>query len=127
MYALAYPRSGQLIVSALIGQNFTSDRYFHGRPSATTQTDPNDATKTVPAPYNAANSSGSNLGPTSKALLDRVKAGLQTAESLARPRRRPALTRPARAAVRAVWVGTKKRRPGRTKKPALGPPPAVMS
>jgi K+-transporting ATPase ATPase C chain len=59
--------------SALIGQNFTSDKYFHGRPSATTDTDPNDATKTVPAPYNAANSAGSNLGPTSKALVDRVK------------------------------------------------------
>jgi K+-transporting ATPase ATPase C chain len=49
------------------------DKYFHGRPSATTDTDPNDATKTVPAPYNAANSGGSNLGPTSKALIDRVK------------------------------------------------------
>ncbi|MBV8700837.1 MAG: potassium-transporting ATPase subunit KdpC, partial [Bradyrhizobium sp.] len=59
--------------SALIGQQFTSERYFHGRPSATTAPDPSDATKTVPAPYNAANSGGSNLGPTSKALADRVK------------------------------------------------------
>jgi K+-transporting ATPase ATPase C chain len=66
-------RDGKVIGSSLIGQNFTSERYFHGRPSATTDTDPNDATKTVPAPYNAANSSGSNLGPTSKALVDRVK------------------------------------------------------
>src|SRR6201996_3324534 len=66
-------KDGKVIGSALIGQNFTSDKYFHGRPSATTDTDPNDATKTVPAPYNAANSSGSNLGPTSKALVDRVK------------------------------------------------------
>src|SRR5690348_4662747 len=66
-------RDGKVIGSALIGQNFTSDKYFHGRPSATTDTDPNDATKTVPAPYNAANSSGSNLGPTSKVLVDRVK------------------------------------------------------
>ena len=66
-------KDGRLMGSALIGQNFTSDKYFHGRPSATTDTDPNDATKTVPAPYNAANSSGSNLGPTSKALVDRVK------------------------------------------------------
>src|SRR3954452_23267543 len=66
-------RNGQVIGSALIGQNFTSDRYFHGRPSATTTADPNDATKTVPAPYNAANSAGSNLGPTSKTLVDRVK------------------------------------------------------
>ena len=66
-------RDGKVIGSELIGQNFTSEKYFHGRPSATTDTDPNDATKTVPAPYNAANSSGSNLGPTSKALVDRVK------------------------------------------------------
>ena len=62
-----------MIGSSLIGQNFTDDKYFHGRPSATTDTDPNDATKTVPAPYNAANSGGSNLGPTSQALVDRVK------------------------------------------------------
>jgi K+-transporting ATPase ATPase C chain len=66
-------RDGNVIGSALVGQNFTSDKYFHGRPSATTDTDPNDASKTVPAPYNAANSGGSNLGPTSKALVDRVK------------------------------------------------------
>jgi len=65
-------QNGKVIGSALIGQNFASEKYFHGRPSATTDTDPNDATKTVPAPYNAANSSGSNLGPTSKALVDRV-------------------------------------------------------
>ena len=65
-------KDGKVIGSELIGQNFTSEKYFHGRPSATTDTDPNDATKTVPAPYNAANSSGSNLGPTSKALVDRV-------------------------------------------------------
>src|ERR1035437_8536961 len=66
-------RDGKVIGSSLIGQNFTSEKYFHGRPAATTDTDPNDATKTIPAPYNAANSSGSNLGPTSKALIDRVK------------------------------------------------------
>src|SRR3984893_4800924 len=64
---------GTVIGSSLIGQNFTDDKYFHGRPSATTDTDPNDSTKTVPAPYNAANSGGSNLGPTSQALVDRVK------------------------------------------------------
>ena len=64
---------GTVIGSSLIGQNFTDDKYFHGRPSATTDTDPNDSTKTVPAPYNAANSAGSNLGPTSQALVDRVK------------------------------------------------------
>jgi K+-transporting ATPase ATPase C chain len=66
-------RNGQVIGSRLIGQSFTSDRYFHGRPSATTTADPQDATKTVPAPYNAANSMGSNLGPTSQALNDRIK------------------------------------------------------
>jgi potassium-transporting ATPase KdpC subunit len=59
--------------SALIGQEFTSDKYFHGRPSATVAPDPNDSTKTVPAPYNAANSGGSNLGPTNKALIERVQ------------------------------------------------------
>ena len=66
-------RSGQVIGSALIGQEFKDDKYFHGRLSATKAADPNDSTKTVPAPYNAANSSGSNLGPTSKALADRLK------------------------------------------------------
>jgi K+-transporting ATPase ATPase C chain len=65
-------RDGKVIGSELIGQNFADDRYFHGRPSATTDADPADATKTVPAPYNASNSSGSNAGPTSKALMDRV-------------------------------------------------------
>jgi K+-transporting ATPase ATPase C chain len=66
-------KDGKVIGSALIGQEFKSDKYFHGRPSATTAPDPADATKTVPAPYNAANSGASNLGPTSKALSDRVK------------------------------------------------------
>jgi K+-transporting ATPase ATPase C chain len=65
-------RNGTVIGSSLIGQNFTSEKYFHGRPSATTELDPNDATKTVPVPYAADNSVGSNLGPTSKALIDRV-------------------------------------------------------
>ena len=71
-------QGGKVIGSQLIGQNFTSAKYFHGRPSATTHTDPNDATKTIAAPYNAANSSGSNLGPTSKALSDRVKGDVAT-------------------------------------------------
>lgn len=66
-------RDGKVIGSELIGQNFTSDRYFHPRPSATTETDPNDPSKTVPAPYNAANSGGSNLAPTSKVLVERVE------------------------------------------------------
>jgi K+-transporting ATPase ATPase C chain len=67
-------QDGKVVGSALIGQEFTSDRYFHGRPSATTAPDPQDSSKTVPAPYNAANSGGSNLGPTNKALIDRVSA-----------------------------------------------------
>ena len=67
-------RDGKVIGSGLIGQNFTSDRYFHGRPSATTGPDPADPSKSVSVPYNAANSGGSNLGPTNKALIDRVKA-----------------------------------------------------
>ncbi|MGX1169534.1 K+-transporting ATPase ATPase C chain [Bradyrhizobium sp. USDA 372] len=66
-------KDGKVIGSALIGQEFKDDKYFHGRPSATLAPDPNDPTKTVPAPYNAANSGGSNLGPTSKALADRLK------------------------------------------------------
>jgi K+-transporting ATPase ATPase C chain len=65
---------GKVVGSSLIGQEFTSDKYFHGRPSATTAPDPNDSSKTVAAPYNAANSGCSNLGPTNKALIDRVKA-----------------------------------------------------
>jgi K+-transporting ATPase ATPase C chain len=64
---------GKTIGSALIGQSFTADRYFHGRPSATTAPDPKDASKTMAAPYNAVNSMGSNLGPTSKALADRLQ------------------------------------------------------
>ena len=66
-------KDGKVIGSALIGQNFAADNYFHGRPSATTETDPNDATKTVSVPYAADNSIGSNLGPTAQPLIDRVK------------------------------------------------------
>src|ERR1700730_13804467 len=66
-------RDGKVVGSALIGQEVKSDKYFHGRLSETTPPAPADATKTVSAPYNAANSGGSNLGPTSKALADRVK------------------------------------------------------
>jgi K+-transporting ATPase ATPase C chain len=69
-------QNGKVVGSELIGQNFTSDKYFHGRPSATTAPDPKDPTKTVPAPYNAANSGGSNLAPSNKALIDRVKGDL---------------------------------------------------
>src|ERR1700746_2953921 len=70
-------KDGKVIGSELIGQNFTDDKYFHGRPSATTDTDPNDSTKTVPAPYNAGNSGGSNAGPTSKALIERVQGDVE--------------------------------------------------
>ncbi len=71
-------KGGKVIGSELIGQNFADAKYFHGRPSATTDTDPNDATKTVPAPYNAGNSGGSNSGPTSKALIERVQGDVET-------------------------------------------------
>jgi K+-transporting ATPase ATPase C chain len=70
-------RDGKVVGSELIGQVFTSDKYFHGRPSATTAPDPKDATKTIPAPYNAANSGGSNLGPSNKALIDRVQSDIE--------------------------------------------------
>jgi len=81
------PANGSLVLrdnkpvgSSLIGQNFASDRYFHSRPSATQAQDPahpDDSSKTIDAPYNAANSTGSNLGPTSQKLLDRVKADVE--------------------------------------------------
>ena len=67
-------KNGVVIGSSLIAQSFAADRYFHPRPSATVAPDPKDASKTVPAPYNAQNSGASNYGPTSKSLIDRVKA-----------------------------------------------------
>jgi K+-transporting ATPase ATPase C chain len=67
-------QDGKVVGSSLIGQPFNDAKYFHGRPSATTAPDPQDSSKTADAPYNAANSGGSNLGPTSKALADRIKA-----------------------------------------------------
>ncbi len=70
-------KDGKVIGSALLGQNFEKPEYFHGRPSATTDVDPKDPNKTVPAPYNAANSSGSNAGPTSKALIERVEGDVK--------------------------------------------------
>jgi potassium-transporting ATPase KdpC subunit len=70
-------KDGKVIGSAVIGQEFKQDKYFHGRPSATVAPDPTDPSKTMPAPYNAANSGGSNLGPTSKALADRVKEDVE--------------------------------------------------
>ena len=70
-------KDGKVVGSALIGQVFADAKYFHGRPSATNTPDPKDATKTIDAPYNAVNSMGSNLGPTSKALADRVKGDVE--------------------------------------------------
>jgi potassium-transporting ATPase KdpC subunit len=78
-------KDGVVVGSALIGQDFKTDRYFHPRPSATTEPDPNDPSKTIDDPYNAANSSGSNLGPTSKTLVDRVKAGVEAWRTMAGP------------------------------------------
>ena len=70
-------RDGKVVGSVLIGQQFTSDRYFHGRPSATLGPDPDDPSKTTAVPYNAANSMGSNLGPTNKALIERVRIDVE--------------------------------------------------
>lgn len=66
--------NGKVVGSTLIGQQFTQDKYFRGRLSATLGPDPSDPSKTTSQPYNAVNSMGSNLGPTSKALSDRVAA-----------------------------------------------------
>jgi K+-transporting ATPase ATPase C chain len=73
---------GTILGSRLIGQQWTGEEWFHGRPSATTGTDPNDPAKTIGAPYNAANSGGSNLGPTSKQLAERISADRMIVEGL---------------------------------------------
>ncbi|MFS8046572.1 K(+)-transporting ATPase subunit C [Rhizobium sp. BR 314] len=74
-------KDGKVVGSSLIGQNFATDGYFHGRPSATTGTDPNDTSKTISAPYNAANSGGSNLGPTNSSLITRIKGDAATLQA----------------------------------------------
>jgi potassium-transporting ATPase KdpC subunit len=71
-------KDGKVVGSMLIGQMFADDKYFHGRPSATNAPDPKDSTKTIDAPYNASNSMGSNLGPTNKVLIERVKGDVET-------------------------------------------------
>lgn len=73
-------QDGAVIGSQLIGQAWNGPEWFHGRPSATTDTDPSDPTKTVPAPYNAASSNASNLGPTSKDLAERLAADRKALE-----------------------------------------------
>lgn len=70
-------KDGKIVGSSLIGQNFTSERYFQGRPSATLAPDPADSSKTIDSPYNAANSSGSNLGPTNAKLIERIKVATE--------------------------------------------------
>jgi K+-transporting ATPase ATPase C chain len=82
-------RDGKIIGSSLIGQNFTEAKYFHGRPSATSDTDPNDPTKTVSSPYNAATSSGANKGPTSKDLIERVQGDIDALKGEAKGRAIP--------------------------------------
>jgi K+-transporting ATPase ATPase C chain len=78
-------QNGKVVGSALIGQNFTSDKYFHGRPSALMGTDPKDSTKQVATPYDASESGASNLGPTSKALVDRVAGDVKAFHSASVP------------------------------------------
>ena len=71
-------RDGRVVGSALIGQNFTGERYFHGRPSATTASDPQDDGRMVDSPYNAASSAASQRGPSSQALVDEVRKRIAT-------------------------------------------------
>jgi potassium-transporting ATPase KdpC subunit len=66
-------KDGKIVGSAIIGQNFTSPKYFWGRPSALMGADPKDSSKQIATPYDAGESGASNLAPTSKALIDRVK------------------------------------------------------
>ena len=79
--SLVYAGDGAILGSRLIGQDWTGSRWFHGRPSATTTANPTDSTKTISAPYNAAASGGSNLGPTSRSLSERLAADRKTAEA----------------------------------------------
>jgi len=73
---------GTVVGSRLIGQQWNGAQWFHGRPSATSATDPSDSSKVVPAPYNASNSGGSNLGPTNKRLMERLVADRASLQSV---------------------------------------------
>jgi potassium-transporting ATPase KdpC subunit len=66
--------NGSVVGSRLIGQQWNDPKWFHGRPSATVAPDPQNPTKNIDAPYNAASTTASNLGPTSKVLQDRLSA-----------------------------------------------------
>lgn len=70
----AVEAGGRVVGSRFVGQSFASERYFHGRPSATAAMDPKDPSRSVESPYNAASSAGSNLGSSSALLADAVKA-----------------------------------------------------
>jgi K+-transporting ATPase ATPase C chain len=70
---LLVTRDNRVVGSALIGQTFTSERYFQPRPSATSAPDPNDPSKTIDAPYNAGNSGGSNRAPSNAQLVQDVR------------------------------------------------------
>jgi K+-transporting ATPase ATPase C chain len=82
-------RDGKVIGSALIGQSFTADKYFWPRPSATSGPDPKDPGKTVAQPYNAAASTGSNLGPTSKPLMERIAGDVERLRGADKDRKVP--------------------------------------
>lgn len=78
--SLVKAADGAIRGSRLIGQDWSGPQWFHGRPSATTAPDPNDPARTIDAPYNAGASGGSNLGPTSRALAQRLAADRKAAE-----------------------------------------------
>ncbi len=84
-------KDGKVVGSALIGQAFADGKYFHGRPSATTGPDPQDSSKTTAVPYNAVNSMGSNLGPTNKALIERVQGAVDELKAKTARRRFPSI------------------------------------
>ena len=86
-------KDGKVIGSSLIGQTFTKDNYFHAAPVGDDRPDPADSSKTIDAPYNAAASTGSNLGPITSKLHRPREGGRRDA---ARARRRRAHSRSTR-------------------------------